>query len=131
MHESDKIDVEQMSFDELHAAHIALWDWLAHHPEAKKSDWSDWEDYDDDYLINNCFDCVYASMFRIDSNDNLCDFCPIKDWSCVDYKGIVSHCSQCHSLYKRWDSLMTPLTDRAELAAQIRDLPWVEQEVTQ
>jgi hypothetical protein len=128
---NNKIDVSQMSFDELHAAHIELWDWLSKNPSGLKYEWSGWERYDDDGVINYCFACVYASRFSNDDNNNLCSFCPIKDWSCAGCEDIMSQCKRFNSLYERWDNLSTPLTEYAALAAQIRDLPWVEGEVSQ
>jgi hypothetical protein len=129
---NDKIDVSQMSFDELHAAHIALWDWLANHPEARKTNWTGWGRYDAK-VYRSCFACVYAKRLRRDNELEPCRCCPIKDWSATDYRGIMPRCTSSNSLYMQWDDVHKRLTDRAAvaaLAAQIRDLPWVEREVS-
>lgn len=97
-----------------HTAHKALWNWLSENPDKEKSDWPGWEwngGKHKDTRTNLCFACMYDNEI-----EGYCYNCPL-DWpngmECV---------SDDDSLYPNWH-FCQDLQRRAELAAQIRDLP--------
>jgi hypothetical protein len=103
-----------MTFEELHAAHVRLWDWLAENPGKYKHDAP--ERLLDGAGWQICFACVQA---KVDTEH--CKRCPV-DWG-------VSYCDTPGSPFDKWDRLMRCPENfelRAELARIIRDLPWTE-----
>lgn len=94
------------------AAHRALWNWLADHPEAEK------HDYFENWVrtpYNECFACE-AARREADRVNTIyfCRLCPLGGESVVGCSG---------GLFAWWWEALSPKT-RRKLALQIANLPW-------
>ena len=94
--------------------HRKLWNWLAAHPAACKTDYfADWRS--DDWPYNLCFACE-AARREADRVNMIyfCRLCPL---------GGVSSMGCLRGLYYDWASAVSP-ERRRELALKIANLPW-------
>jgi hypothetical protein len=66
-------------------AHIALWDWLFHHPSMGKKDWPGWKEKGGQYedIENYCFACQSCSGNDAPYWVN-CGSCPLEITPCGD-----------------------------------------------
>lgn len=101
------------------ARHKKLWNWLAETGDRRKDNcpfWV-WNGGKWGYVEHSCFACEVA--------DDNCSDCPIK-WpgiDCIDRKSI----GDSNGLFAQWNSCLDP-DKRKALAAQIRDLPWRDEQ---
>lgn len=105
--------------DYLKAKHMELWTWLAQNPEEKKENWPGFAD--PQVLADTsayCFACEFAKEVSEDDS-RYCSYCPL------DSKRIG--CSFVEGLFTQWQ--FHKGKSRAELAEEIRDLPWLEDNV--
>jgi hypothetical protein len=123
-----KIDLEKMSFSDFEDGHRRLWDWLAEHPMSQRWLWPGWRKYTR-RPMNWCFACEWMSLgrgkypgwkrFELDIRD----VCPVFGPCSIlgDGPGNVP----CEPLM---DALILCASGqkRADLAAQMRDMPWTE-----
>ena len=97
-------------------AHRKLWNWLSKNPDKEKVNWPEWKRNGgkyEDVGINYCFCCQYVTYPKV------CEECPLV-WTGKDCKCETGDDNP--GLFEKWDC-ETNLQLRAELAAQIRDLP--------
>lgn len=107
--------MEQINYEE---EHRKLWNWLADHPKAEKSDY--FEDWDIDSIPRSCcFACevAYRAADRANTYAS-CRFCPLGGQCIVG-------CDD--GLYAEWCEAVSPKR-RQQLALQIAKLPWKEKE---
>lgn len=92
-----------------HAAHVALWDWLAKHPDPDKENWPGWDINGGKYKHNvyECFACTYV----VENGGTCQSHCPLL-WP-------TKTCGELLGMWKQ----PKPWESRRRLAEQIRDLP--------
>lgn len=107
--------VEQINYEE---EHRKLWNWLADHPKAWKSDY--FEDWDYDSIPKSyCFACEVTHREADRANTYAsCRFCPLGGPRIVG-------CGD--GLYAEWQKAVSP-ERRQQLARKIANLPWKEKE---
>ena len=96
--------------------HRKLWNWLADHPKASKSDYfKSWKA--GDRPKTDCFACEVARQKAKQAGTiAACSFCPL---------GGVSILGCLRGLYYDWATTVSP-ERRRELALKIANLPWKE-----
>lgn len=105
----------QINYEE---EHRKLWNWLADHPKAWKSDY--FEDWDYDSIPKSyCFACEVALQEANRAGTYVsCRFCPLGGERIVG-------CN--FGLYNDWHAAVSP-ERRQQLARKIANLPWKEKE---
>ena len=93
--------------------HRKLWNWLADHPDKDKDDY--FEDWPEERIpIQECFACEATRKGSLAAD---CGRCPLGGpdiVGCYDWNG----------LYQTWSRYWQHPKERAELARQIAELPW-------
>lgn len=113
--------ISRERFEYLKGRHYELWDWLVENPDKCKWEWEGFKDIDEE-TEDYCFACQFS--YEADDGNYCCDYCPL------GRKNIG--CGVTNSLYENWCDLkmccsQKGLEHRAELARQIRDLPWSDE----
>jgi hypothetical protein len=103
--------MDEMTEAQYKEAHIALWDWLFHHPSKEKYNWPGWEHNGGGYgeVFGDCFACECSARDNGGTERN-CLFCPLKKEACLDAPSIYDH----------WVKISDPKV-RKKYAAIIRD----------
>ena len=107
-----------LSFEELHAKHIALWEHLFQHPEQGKNGIPEELLAGSDFY--KCFACVAVGRTGDGKEDKkACARCPI-DWN-------GKRCISPHAEYQLWWQAVGNDTAKAKkYAEQIRGMPWTK-----
>lgn len=118
-----------------HEAHKLLWEWLAKNPDKDKQDF--FKTYCKREILpkNFCYACEEAlGRCKVSSTKgSMCTKCPIKKWREYSHYTIGCACINApDNLYSDW-SLTDPygeenLKKLNQLAAEIADLEWIEEE---
>jgi hypothetical protein len=124
----DPINPHTLTSEERHAYHIEMWDWLARNPEREKDSWPGWDNFTE-FARMLCFACEEAGdRWGEPESPEKCDYCPL-EWppdmndSCEEGSLYFCWCDL-GDHYKFYPEEEYVLAERAEIAAQIRDLPW-------
>ena len=73
-----KIEITEQN---AHYWHRRLWDWLAKHPGALKSEWPGWKYFED--VLCDCFACEIGEkrLSRTEYSSKRCSVCPVSSWT--------------------------------------------------
>lgn len=110
----------ELTKEEAIALHHKLWDWLAKNPKKEKYEWPEWERFErlNPQLHEYCFACMVTS--------DSCEKCVLM-WPGRTCSYLTEDEWSANGLFEQWAGCGN-MEERANLAAQIRDLP-VREEV--
>lgn len=106
-----------------HTKHKQLWNWIAEHPGALKSEWPGWHNYFFDKermsVFSFCFACAAVSSCYKHISFSVCERCPLS-WPL----GLKCTLPSYQSLYRRFCGAENKNNELASrLARQIANLP--------